>query len=363
MKLYTLSTGDIVYRYYKSIVINFGQPRKVLSTSVQNGGYREDLTAVFNNDCNPGAGMACILRAPTYEEHLRLLSDELGIDPNTVSGIATAASMKNVSIQSEDYENLTVTALVTGGVEVNGGRVGDPATYFKPNEKDKVEKPGTINIMLVLDADMLPGTLARAMVTCTEAKTAALQELMAGSNYSQGLATGSGTDGTIVIANPSSPLYLESAGKHSKLGELIGRVVKKAVKEALLKQTGLSPKLQHSVLRRVKRFGIQEETLWQEYQQQTTAPVTKQQFLESLYQLDSQQELVTYTSLYVHLLDQLSWELLSETEVVEAGNELLSALANKYNAAPSSIHGLGWKACAQAWIEVLVIILRKKYIV
>ena len=361
MKLYTLSTGDVVYRYYKSIVINFGQPRKVLSTSVQNGGYREDLTAVFNNDCNPGAGMACVLRAPTYEGHLRLLSDELGIDPNSVSGIATAASMKNVSIQSEVYEKLTVTALVTGGVEVNGGRVGDPATYFEPNEKDRVEKPGTINILLVLDADMPPGTLARAIVTCTEAKTAALQELMAGSNYSQGLATGSGTDGTIIIANPSSPLYLESAGKHSKLGELIGRVVKKAVKEALLKQTGLSPKEQHSVLRRVKRFGIQEETLWQEYQQQSAAPVTKQQFLEALYQLDRQQELVTYTSLYVHLLDQLSWELLSEAEVVEAGSELLSALANKCNVAPSSIHGSGWEAYTQAWIEVLVNILRNKY--
>jgi len=72
--------------------------------------------------------------------------------------------------------------------------------------------------MLVIDADLPPGIMARALVTCTEAKTAAIQELMAGSNYSNGLATGSGTDQTIVIANPASELYFEGAGKHSKLG-------------------------------------------------------------------------------------------------------------------------------------------------
>ena len=38
-KLYTLSTGDEVYRYEKSIVIFFKGRRKVLSTSVFNGGY------------------------------------------------------------------------------------------------------------------------------------------------------------------------------------------------------------------------------------------------------------------------------------------------------------------------------------
>jgi len=42
-------------------------------------------------------------------------------------------------------------------------------------------------------------------------------------------------------------------------------LLKPAVKEALFKQTGLSPQMQHSVLRRLKRFGVDEDTLWQEY--------------------------------------------------------------------------------------------------
>ena len=133
------------------------------------------------------------------------------------------ASMDNVAIRSLTYEELTVTAIVTGGIETNGGRVGDPSDYYKPLEKPY--KLGTINIILLLDSDMPAGTLTRALVTCTEAKTAAIQELMAGSNYSTGIATGSGTDQTIIVANTTSELYLEGSGKHSKMGELIGKVV------------------------------------------------------------------------------------------------------------------------------------------
>ncbi|QDR79074.1 adenosylcobinamide amidohydrolase [Sporomusa termitida] len=357
MKLCTLSTGDHVYRYYKSIVIPFEQPRKVASTAIVNGGYREDLTAVFNNDCNPGAGMSSIMRGPTYQEHMRIITEEIGLDPATTAGMGTAASMQNVAIHSLAYETLTVTAIVTGGVEVNGGRVGDPADYFQPLDKNTREKPGTINIILVIDADLPPGMLNRAMVTCTEAKTAALQELMAGSNYSNGLATGSGTDQTIVVANPASPLYLESAGKHSKLGELIGRTVLPAVKEALLKQTGLSPRHQHSLLRRLKRFGITEESIWQVY---ITGgeQVIKLKFLSQLYQLDSDSHLVTYTTLYIHLLDQLQWELLSGDEVREAGNELLAAAAARFGVAAPAITTIGLDSCLQAWQTLVLAIVR-----
>ncbi|WP_371366872.1 adenosylcobinamide amidohydrolase [Sporomusa rhizae] len=360
MKLCTLSTGDSVYRYYKSIVIPFEQPRKVSSTAVVNGGYREDLTAVFNNDCNPGAGMACIMRAPIYQEHMKLITEEIGLDPAKTAGMGTAASMENVAIHTQTYENLTVTAIVTGGVEVNGGRVGDPADYFQPIDKSSIEKPGTINIILVIDADLPPGILNRAMVTCTEAKTAALQELMAGSNYSTGLATGSGTDQTIVIANPASPLYFESAGKHSKLGELIGRAVLPAVKEALHKQTGLSPDQQHSMLRRFKRYGIKEETLWQAYAANTDKAVIKPKFMDALYQSDRDNFLVTYAALYVHLLDEMQWELLSGKEVQQAGNELLAAAAAKYGVKAPEIIGTGLEDYLQAWKVLLLGITGEK---
>lgn len=361
MKIYTLSTGDDVYRYYKSIVILFKEKRKVLSTSLQNGGYREDLTSVFNEDCNPGAGLACTLKAPTHEEHLRLIADELGIEPDFSSGISTAASMKNVAIQRESYEGLTVTAIVTGGIEVNGGRVGDPTTHYKPIEKETLKKPGTINIMLVIDGDLPEGTMVRAVVTCTEAKTAALQELMAGSNYSQGLATGSGTDSTIIITNPTSPLYFENVGKHSKVGELIGIAVKKAVKEALKLQTGLSPDDQHRVLRRLKRFGTNEESLWQCYKDQGTIKVSKAQFIDYISQIDRNSAMITYTSLYVHLLDQLAWQLLSLQEVKEAGNDLLELACKVTHIVNKPLAQVDKPEMILVWQDMLIRSIQKKF--
>lgn len=353
-----LSTGDTVYRYYQSIVIHFTGPRKVLSTAVHNGGYREDLTAVFNHDCNPGAGMACTLRAPTYEGHMRLVAADLGLDPDRASGIATAASMDNVAIKAETYRELGVTALVTGGVEVNGGRAGDPASYYQPLAKAELERPGTINIMLVIDADLPPGILARALVTATEAKTAALQELMAGSNYSSGLATGSGTDSTIIVANPQSPLLFESAGKHSKLGELIGRAVKAAVKEALLLETNLSPASQHSVLRRLKRYGVTAESLWRFYRD-SGGLAHKAQFIDCLCGFERDDRLVAYSSLFVHLLDERQWQLLSAAESCRCGGELLVLAAAAYGV-DAPLPAGGDDTLLTAWSQLLVAIIDSK---
>ena len=358
MKLFELSTGDSVYRYEKSIVIFFKGKRKVLSTSVYNGGYREDITAVFNKDGTRGAGMACELLAPTYDEHMRIIARSIGLDPDLTTGMGTAASMENVSIKHLSYEDLTVTAIVTGGIEVNGGRVGDPSEYYKPIEKKG--KLGTINIFLIIDADLPPGILARALVTCTEGKSAAIQELMAGSNYSTGLATGSGTDQTIIIANAESKLYFENAGKHSKLGELIGKTVILAVKEALLKQNGLTPQSQHDIMARLKRFGINSESVWQKYCRQEATPIIKPEFLDVLYKLKQKEEIVTYASLYIHLYDQYLWNLLSEKEILAAGDKILSFLAEFYQVEPILAEHGGAQKFMEVLENLLVKILQKR---
>ena len=353
--IHTLSTGDAVYRQDTSVVVRFNSPRNVLSTSVLNGGYQGRLDAVFNHDMKGATG----IDAASYPDYLQDVARQLGLKPGKASGMGTAASMDNVAIWAESYETLTVTAIVTGGVEGNGGRAGDPATYFIPVKKKTLHKPGTINIMLVIDADIPVGTMTRALVTCTEAKTAALQELMAGSKFSTGLATGSGTDQTIVISNPGSPLYLEDAGKHSKLGELIGRTVKQAVKEALQRQTGLSPARQHSMLRRLERYGVTEQTLYRQYLRDYRA-IDRQQFLSSLRQLDNDSPLVAYTSLYVHLLDQFQWQLLSDDELAQTGNELLQVTAGKYHISPPVLATPGLESGVQAWSGLVVDIVAER---
>lgn len=114
MKLYTVSTGDIAYRYEKSIVLFFKGARKVLSTSVFNGGYHENFQAVFNHDGKVGSGMPCEMLADTYTEHMQILAKRIGLDPDMVTGMGTAADMENVAIESLKYKELTVTAIDYG---------------------------------------------------------------------------------------------------------------------------------------------------------------------------------------------------------------------------------------------------------
>lgn len=322
-----LDGGDRLYRYKKAAVLLFHGKRTVLSTGPNNGGYREDLTAVFNHDMNPGSGMACEMRADTYEEHMNIVArEDLGLDPAHCTGLSTAACMENLVIRQLHFEDLTVTAAVTGGIERNAGRIGDPATFAERTGEYYTLRPGTINILLHLSCALDPGTLVRCMVTATEAKTAAIQELLAPSCYSDGIATGSGTDGTIIVSNPSSALKLTNAGKNSKLGELIGRTVKEALKEALYRQSGLCPKSQHDILRRMGRFGVTEDALWCEYSTRQTEQMqlNRAEFTVRLDRVRSDPALVTGASLYAHILDQLKWRLLDANEAEAAGAKILA---------------------------------------
>ena len=230
--------------------------------------------------------------------------------------------MKNASIKCETYKDTTVTAVATAGIDINGGRVGDPATWHE-TDGDFVPASGTINIMLFIEANLDDGALARALVTATEAKTAALQELLAPSRYSSGIATGSGTDGTVVVCDMNSDVKLTWAGKHSKLGELIGRTVIAAVKEALFLQTGMCAERQHSIIRRMDRFGVTEESI-KETASQRGSDISG--LAQKLSRIDKDNNLVTYTSLYAHLLDQLSWGMISAEEATPAAQNLLQLM-------------------------------------
>lgn len=357
-QLCILSTGDKVYFYDKSIVIYFNGHRKVLSTSVYNGGYHEDYQAVYNYDAKISSGMPCEVLADTYVEHMKLISQRLAIDPSKVSGMGTAASMENVAIETLSYKELTVTAIVTGGIETNGGRAGDPADFYRPLEKP--DKFGTINIMLVIDCDLPPGSLTRALVTCTEAKTAAIQELLEGSKYSNGIATGSGTDTAIIVANSDSKLYLEGAGKHSKLGELIGCTVKKAVKEALNKQSGLNPKRQHDVFRRLKRFGILPNMMFSLYNENNENPKIKPEFLVEAEKLACENTMLTFTSLYIHLIDQMLWQLISSQEMIQAGQVILNNIASIYQCEEEIIHGEELDNILSAWKNLFIRLVKQR---
>ncbi len=318
MIIHSFKNGDSLEKHNDAIIARFSGVRNVLSTAPLNGGIQSDLRWIFNH----GGETTGLLKAPTYEEHVSLLAQELGLSPDYSSGLSTAAMMDNVSIKSMEDGELCVTAVVTGGVDVNAGRAGDKALWREENG-EMTYIAGTINILLFIEADLSEGALARALVTCTEAKTAALQELLVPSRYSSGIATGSGTDGTIIVADPMSPLKLTEAGKHFLLGEMIGKTVIDAVKEALFLQTGLCPERQADIFMRLDRFGITEDALVDKALKEGIAYGS---YSEKLPGIARNKELVVFSSLYAHLLDQLNWGMIPAEEAICAADRLLAVM-------------------------------------
>ncbi|OPX64401.1 MULTISPECIES: adenosylcobinamide amidohydrolase [unclassified Methanoregula] len=308
-----------------SVTVHFLGPCNVLSTSWLNGGYRTDLRAVFNHQISLEACEACHngRRIRTYLEEV---ASDLGFDPSRVTGLVTRAGMKNTAVVSETFRDLTVAAIVTAGLDRNGGRAGDPASYY---ENGDTFEPvgGTINTILIIGADLPEHAMSRALMTATEAKAAALQQLMARSIYSTGIATGSGTDMIAIVTDPGSPLHLSDAGKHAKLGELIGSTVIGATIEALEMETGLSAAFQRDVLVRLARFGVTVEDIWNSAnihpQRSFSDNRVKEKFMERLQEQAREPERVALVSAILHIVDEAGWGLIPEDDATRAASRLI----------------------------------------
>jgi adenosylcobinamide hydrolase len=321
--LFKSSSGERIFRCASSIFVQLPPQRSVLSTSWLNGGYRKDLECVFNHTIS-FHGDEEELKGGSAESHLSLAAEELGFNPALSTGLLTAANMEKVSVVTHSFRGVEVTAVVTGGIDVNGGRAGDPASYFQENGRTRMVG-GTINTILLIGANLPEYSLTRAVMTATEAKTVALQELMAHSRYSSGIATGSGTDMIAVIADRTSPFNLTDSGKHSKLGELIGRCVIEATKEALAKQSELNPLSQRNMFVRLERFGIDEKAIWKAAASMG-GDCSKVRFRESLKEMSTDPSLVSAASSVLHIVDEVSWGLMPENPGKKAAFSIMRGL-------------------------------------
>ncbi len=163
-------------------------------------------------------------------------------------------------VLTKTWNSISITAAVSAGADVNALCAGDPATLFESDEGPCILSPGIINIFLITNQTLSPGAMTELLMTITEAKTTVLRDFMQGSSASNSIATGTGTDGIVIIGDCDFEHTLLNAGKHFKFGELAALTVQEAVKEALFRQTGFRARSQHSVFSRLKRFGISTGT-------------------------------------------------------------------------------------------------------
>ncbi len=142
----------------------------------------------------------------------------------------------------------------------------------------------------------------------------------------------------MIIADAESDNLLTYSGKHGKLGELIGRTVMAATKKSLELHMGLTPESQHTMLSRLKRYGITEASLLSRVNT-LPAEYDGETIMERIMKIDKDGVTVGLTSMLVHLLDQLHWGLLSESEVLECASLTLRLLLNYWNS-PVTDHDL-----------------------
>jgi adenosylcobinamide amidohydrolase len=270
-----------VRRHGRFIVADLNGPHDVLSTSVRNGGQTNHLRHLVNHQSCEGSGHAQrseIITGRGQEAYHDLVCEETGVAPDVTAVMGTAANMHYAAIVTEADEDVHVTAIVTGGVQTNATCAGDPASWRET--RDGILKvplvAGTINTMLLIDTPLTPATLARTVMTMTEAKSAALQRLAIPSCYSSDLATGTGTD-QYCIATPFAPglaqgrAPLTSASPHMKFGEIVGLAVRKATVEAVRWQNGLEPSYTRGAFHALGRYGLKQASIFEDLSDRLSA--------------------------------------------------------------------------------------------
>ena len=331
-----------VHRHEKIIIVRFLTPHRVISTCRVNGGLRDDLDLIFNHQsCEPTGHLRKSHGQAVHEPdvYLQQICRKNGLSENCAS-LGTAANMNCAAMESETFRDLEVVSISTGGVETNAGCAGDPASVyetegkFKPVGKGVKQPCGTINIILCINRELTHGAMARAIMTATEAKTAALQELSVNSRYSDSLATGTGTDQIAIASRLTGETALTGAGKHTKLGELIGRTVKKAVAETLKLQNGMTPQSRMSVLVHIERFGVDIQIL-QEGMGKFLSTEMSDLLKNNFDCIDRDPVTVAAAAALVHLKDKFVWRILPEACLLEIfatyGAHLAAAVSGKYD--------------------------------
>ncbi len=210
----------------KTLIVDFKKPMKIVSTLE---GERTGIISVGNHYSPPpcwGIGHQCGLASLRSRIYKVIEKNEA-----TASFLFTGADMDNLAVKTAKFREMQVYALVTAGVRSNAMRMSqDSGNYYEP---------GTINIIILTNMKLTDRAMTRAIISATEAKTAALLDLDIRSSYNpkEYRATGTGTDNIIVVQG-AGPL-IDNAGGHTKMGELIAKSAYEGVKEAIYKQNGI----------------------------------------------------------------------------------------------------------------------------
>lgn len=306
----------------KMLILSFTSPHMVLSTSGVNGGIRRDIRYICNCQVSePAQHRGYFENIPGIDELAAFFAAKGEVPLSETAFLFTAANMRNAVQKTVRHNELVVASVCTAGAAGNAVRAGDPASYYEAN--GEFHPPGTINCIIVINKPLEPGTLCRTVITATEGKTAALQELQIPSRYSPSLATGTGTDQIAVASLQSEETALTDAGPHSQLGEMIGTAVRESVLGALELQDGLNAVQRGYTAALMERFGVTESDVIASVAELLQGP-EKEMFLHNFQSIQRDGVLSAAVSALIHQFDLLKWGVLPDSC---AGESFMNAAA------------------------------------
>ena len=212
----------IVRHEQDALIVSFPARARVLSWAVLNGGFCH-ADHIINHHVS---GDDRWFRAEP-ERWLEESASRLGLQ-GTVVGMATAVEMKNPVEVSLCGGGNSVTCFATVGCG-NALTVGDPASVAI--EQTAPSLLHTINIIIVIQPGISDEALVEAIQIATEGRVRALYEAGIQSSQSNLAATGTGTDCIAVVSLGNG--RERYCGKHTRLGELIGRAAYTAVEKGI----------------------------------------------------------------------------------------------------------------------------------
>ncbi|MFC5704029.1 adenosylcobinamide amidohydrolase [Cohnella faecalis] len=157
--------------------------------------------------------------------------EKWGYDRAATVGLQTAAHLTHASFAEEAGDEFKLLACATAGTG-NAARAGLARETFSAYE------PGTVNIIVLIDGKMTPSAMVNAVISATEAKSAAFADLQIKDCRHDRIATGTSTDAALIAASQSSaygPVH-RYAGAATTIGNAIGRLVYDTVHEAVRTQ-------------------------------------------------------------------------------------------------------------------------------
>ena len=240
-----LDTGGYVTRELHSVTVHFDDIHYSLSSGQLNGGYHHTL-AVRNQQLTYQIETEKDLPGGSVADYLAQEFEHIDTPVHFSTALLTSATMHLHAYAKVEEHDTIVETIVTAGYEKTAHRAGTGYCY-EERDGDFI-MPGTINILVFTNKALTDSAMVKAIMTITEANTAALQDWNVESvrlhpfinedipdaitKERKTSATGTSTDGIILTIDTNGDI-LTDAGSFSLFGDTLAKAVYVGVQRAL----------------------------------------------------------------------------------------------------------------------------------